>query len=36
VVSVGDIIDVVVLDVDLRRNRIALSRKSEKQTGEQK
>ncbi|MBR2627511.1 MAG: helix-hairpin-helix domain-containing protein, partial [Peptococcaceae bacterium] len=36
VVSVGDIIKVTVLDVDLRRGRIALTRKSEKQTGEQK
>ncbi len=36
VVSVGDIIKVTVLDVDLRRGRIALTRKSEKQTGELK
>ncbi len=36
VVSVGDIITVTVLDVDLRRGRIALTRKSDKQTGEPK
>ncbi len=34
VVSVGDIIDVVVLEVDLRRGRIALAKKSEKEKRE--
>ena len=36
VVSVGDIIKVEVLEVDLRRGRIALARKLEGQTGEKK
>lgn len=36
VVSVGDIIQVKVLDVDLRRGRIALTRKLDEKTGEQK
>ena len=35
-VSVGDIIQVKVLDVDLRRGRIALTRKLDEKTGEQK
>ena len=36
VVSAGDVIKVKILDVDLRRGRIALTRKLEEQTGEQK
>lgn len=35
VVSVGDVIQVSVLDVDFHRGRIALTRKSEQKTGEQ-
>ena len=36
VVSVGDVIRVKVLDVDLRRGRIALTRKFEEKTGEKR